>query len=173
VKPINKYLIKQFFLSLLLASSVDYILGVLVFTNSDNSINKALFFGLAFSTVMVFVYLNINNYEAIGLKINELTDEQLKHHQKAEVKTKLSLKQIEDKLQQSIYFNRLKVEVSNEAISFAQKPKGLSWGERINIKKIDARTNRYLVESKPIFGFQLFEYGINLRNLHELKKLLS
>ena len=109
----------------------------------------------------------------MGLNINELTGDQLKHHQIQSVKSKMTLEQIKKSINGSSYFDNLEVSIDKNKLSFVQKPKGLSWGERIIITKLKGNKNIYQVESKPLFGFQMYEYGINLRNINEIEKLLS
>ena len=173
MKPIIKYLIKQFIIGFLLAAIVYHLIGLLFFPGNDSTVIQAVSFALIFNTVMVFIYFSISHYKHMGLNINELTGDQLKHHQILSVKSKMTLEQIKKSINGSSYFDNLEVSIDKNKLSFVQKPKGLSWGERIIITKLKGNKNIYQVESKPLFGFQMYEYGINLRNINEIEKLLS
>lgn len=175
MSPINKYLAKLFFKTVVYSTTMWIIIELLRDGRENLDLVGAIMFGFLFSLMMVAtMFYNLEeNYQK---NLSELVSDDLKMNQKKSIKSKLTLYEVKSRILDSNFFKTKRISFRDDSLKFKKRYSAFTWGEHIAIKQAEFNTEEeytYEISSKPIFRFQLFDSGMNYRNVQELERLIS
>lgn len=130
----------------------------------------SIFFGL-FMAIGEYLWVK-ESLENIG--IVDVTDKELRSNQKRDILSQVSPKEFIEKLKHDSFGAKVKVKNTENYIELRKGVSMSSWGEVIKLYPIKTESGwNYQVTSKQKFIFSMIDYGVNLRNVYEIQRLLT
>lgn len=173
MKPLTKLYLKTF-----LFTGIPYGLIMMGFDLLDGNGFKlwkflflTFFFGISMSLTLVFFH----KYRLKKNGVRELTDENLGVTQTKEIKTKLRMTELMDKLKKDPIIGKMKMTETDNGITLKTGMTWKSWGEEIKIvRKSETDSDfEYQISSSSKLKTTIVDYGQNIQNLNRIENVIK
>lgn len=171
MSPLFQYFLKIF--------SISYIAIILLISGSQvlnaEPFNGVEAFGSSFTMAFFLAFscliLTRSSLKKIG--ITQIQRDDLKVFQTQEIASTYSLDELLCKVQSDPVFGKSKISKTHSHILLKSQFNGRSFGEKVEIKVLDAGRNKFQISSKPRVPTTLADFGQNKYNIIRLQKLMS